>query len=805
MELHEKLGVFYLGRLFDPASGTTGDDLLLYDSQDLVTHAVCVGMTGSGKTGLGISILEEAAIDGIPALVIDPKGDLGNLLLTFPDLKPSDFLPWIDPDEARNRGLSPEEYAGQQAALWKRGLSEWGQDGDRIRRLRESADFAVYTPGSDAGLPVSVLSSFAAPPAEVAGDRDLLRDRISTTASGLLSLLGITADPVRSPQHILVSNILDHAWKRGKNLDLGALIRQIQDPPFSRVGVMDLESFYPRKERFELAVTLNNLLAAPGFGAWLEGDPLDVQALLYTPEGRPRVSIFSIAHLGDSERMFFVSMLLNEVLTWMRSRPGTSSLRALLYMDEIFGYMPPVAEPPSKRLLLTLLKQARAYGLGLVLATQNPVDLDYKGLSNTGTWFLGRLQTERDRRRVLDGLQGAAAGAAGFDRGRIAELLSGLGKRVFLLHNVHDEAPVLFQTRWAMSYLRGPLTRRQIARLMDPRKKKRAPSEARPAPVPAPEEPRPAAAETPAQTAPPMLPPGIPQVFLPPDERPDPETTAYLPRILGIARVHCVLTRKQLKETLKTALLHGIPDPLAGPDWTKAAEISADPGVLGEDPEPGIPFADLPPAAGKKSSYRSWKRSFSEHLYRTCRVVRWRSPSLGEISRPGESERDFRVRLVDRAREERDRVKERLRRKYQSRFQTLRERLQRARAAYDREVQQAGQQKVQTVISVGAALLDTLLSRRRSIPVRSGKTAARDLGRISKESGDIRRAREKVETVRKRIQELEEELKSELEQVDRLYDPAREEFEKIVLKPRRTDIDVRFFGLAWVPTASSKT
>ena len=467
-EQFEKLGAFYLGRPYDPVKKAAQPGLILYDSKDLVTHAVCVGMTGSGKTGLCIDLLEEAALDGVPAIAIDPKGDLTNLMLTFPELRPEDFRPWINEDDARAKSLSPDEYAAQQAKLWRDGLASWGEDGERIRRLKDAADFAIYTPGSNAGIPVSIIASFAAPAQGVREDSELLRDRVTTTASSVLGLLGIAADPIQSREHILIANLLTKAWSAGEGLDLGALITQIQKPPMATVGALDLETFYPAKERAQLGVKINNLLASPGFNAWLEGVPLDAGQLLRSENGKPRVAIVSIAHLSEAERMFFVSLLLNQVLDWARSQSGTTSLRAVLYMDEIFGYFPPVAEPPSKRPLLTLLKQARAFGLGIVLATQNPVDLDYKGLANAGTWFLGRLQTERDKARVLEGLESASAAAhAQFDKSEIDNLLSGLSQRIFLMHNVHEEAPVVFESRWAMSYLRGPLTRDQIKRLMD--------------------------------------------------------------------------------------------------------------------------------------------------------------------------------------------------------------------------------------------------------------------------------------------------------------------------------------------------
>ena len=474
---YEKLGQFYLGREYDLEKKSSADrNLVLYDSKDLVTHAIVVGMTGSGKTGLCIDLIEEAAIDGVPAIAIDPKGDLTNLLLTFPDLRPEDFRPWINEDDAAREGLSADDFAKQQAELWRNGLASWGEDGERIRRLKAAADFAIYTPGSTAGIPVSIVRSFAAPPAALREDAELFRERVATTATSLLALVGIAADPVKSREHILLSTLFTAAWTAGQDLDLTALVNQVQKPPMGRIGALDLEKFYPAKDREDLALRINGLIAAPGFAGWLEGEPLDIGAFFRSSAGKPRVSIFSIAHLSDAERMFFVALLLNEIYGWIRTQSGTTSLRAILYMDEIFGYFPPVAEPPSKRPMLNLLKQARAFGLGVVLATQNPVDLDYKGLANTGTWFLGRLQTDRDKQRVLDGLEGAAAAqSASFDRKSMEELLAGLTTRVFLMNNVHEDGPVVLESRWAMSYLRGPLTRDQIKVLMSDRRPQATP------------------------------------------------------------------------------------------------------------------------------------------------------------------------------------------------------------------------------------------------------------------------------------------------------------------------------------------
>ena len=467
-EDYERLGAFYLGRLGEgTAPVDTAKSLLLYQSRDLLTHGVCIGMTGSGKTGLCLNLIEEAAIDMIPVIAIDPKGDLGNLLLTFPELRPEDFKPWVSADEARRTQISVDELAQQKSTLWKDGLEKWDQSGARIQKLKDAADFAIYTPGSSAGLPVSILGSLEAPPREISEDDDLLRERVGNVATCLLTLLGINADPLKSREHILVSNIVDNVWRAGRSIDLLELITLIQNPPMKRVGALDLETFFPQKERNELALSLNNLLAAPGFDSWLKGMPLNIEDFLYTKEGKPRISIFSIAHLNDTERMFFVTLLLNQVLSWMRTQSGSSSLRAILYMDEIYGYFPPVANPPSKTPLLTLLKQARAYGLGILLASQNSVDLDYKGLANAGTWFIGRLQTERDKARLLDGLEGAAAeNGKVVNRQDLQKLLGRLRTRLFLLNNIHEDQPVVFETRWTLSYLFGPLARGQIKSLM---------------------------------------------------------------------------------------------------------------------------------------------------------------------------------------------------------------------------------------------------------------------------------------------------------------------------------------------------
>jgi hypothetical protein len=802
VDSYEKLGAFYLGRAYSLAEkqGREGE-LLLYDSKDLVTHAVCVGMTGSGKTGLCIGLLEEAAIDGIPAIVIDPKGDLPNLLLTFPELRPEDFTPWVNEDDARKEDLSVEEYGAQQAELWRKGLAGWGQNGARIRRLRESADFAVYTPGSTAGLPVSILSSFAAPPQALRDDRELLGDRVGTTVTSLLGLLGMDADPIQSREHILLSTILDAAWREGRDLDLAALIGAIQSPTVNKVGVLDMETFYPEGERFKLAMALNNLLAAPGFAAWMEGEPLEVERMLHTPEGRPRIAIFSIAHLGDEERMFFVSLLLNQVLGWMRGQSGTTSLRAIVYMDEIFGYFPPVANPPSKAPLLTLLKQGRAYGVGVVLATQNPVDLDYKGLSNTGTWFIGRLQTERDKARVLEGLEGVAAGSEmRFDRGAMEEMLAGLGKRVFLLNNVHDDEPVVFETRWVMSYLRGPLTRDQIKVLMDPRREQAA------ARVQAMETaagaPAVRAAPAASRSEQPMLGPSIPQHFVPLRGSAAPgHELVYEPMVLAAGRVLFADRKTKLETSEELVTLTPLSTAAVALDWADAMEADLDLGDLGDGPEGAARYGELPGAATKKASYAAWKREFKDWLYRNRTLELYKSLLLKEYSRPGESEHDFRLRLSQEAREARDKALEKLRKKYAPKLATLQERVRRAEQAVEREAEQAKDAKLQTAISVGATLLGAMLGRKAVSRSSVGRatTAARGVGRSMKQAQDVHRARATVEATVERLAELEAEFEAETEQIREKYDPALEDLETVVVRPKKKDIAVQLVALAWAP------
>lgn len=796
MQDFEKLGVFYLGKEYDLTNNELKENLILYEAKDLTTHAMIVGMTGSGKTGLAINLLEEAAIDGIPSILIDPKGDLGNLLLQFPELRPEDFRPWIDEAEAVRKGMDPDAFATKTAENWKSGLAQWGQEPERIQRLKDAVSMTIYTPGNTAGQPLQILRSFTPPSANIIQDSSAFRDRIISTISGLLNLLGLDTDPVQSRDHILLSNILDQAWREGRSLDIAGLIHEIQKPSFKKIGVFDLESFYPSKERFKLAISLNNLLASPGFTAWLEGEPLDIQRLLYTPEGKPRVSIISIAHLSDGERMFFVTLLLNEVVSWIRGQSGTSSLRALLYMDEIFGYFPPTANPPSKLPMLTLLKQARAFGLGVVLATQNPVDLDYKGLANCGTWFIGRLQTERDKMRVIEGLEGAAVSATGgFDRPQMEKILAGLGNRIFLMRNVHENDSVVFQTRWAMSYLRGPLTLPQIQALSVGIK-------------PVLPSPTPSRFETPAYEATPVphpiLPPDVPEYYL----RPQGVTgsVVYRPTAIGIAKMHFVNAKAKVDTWVTRTLIAPLSEDGRDALWQDAEYHSDLTNELSTKSLGEGQFIPLPSGITNAGVVESWKKTLSIHLYQHDTLTLMQYPELQLTSKPEETEGDFRARVAQALREKRDLEVAKMKAKFAPKFQTLENKIRLSQERIEREKAQAEQQKIGTYVSVGATLLGALLGRSARVgTVGRAATAAKSMSRIGKESAEVQRAKDSLENLQEQLKALQEQFDEALAPLRLDVDPMSLDLHPNIIRPRKSDIIIDTIGICWVPSGKVLT
>ena len=784
---YEKLGLFYLGKQFDLETGSRLNDLVLYDSRDLLTHAVVVGMTGSGKTGLGITLIEEAAIDGIPVLAIDPKGDLGNLLLTFPNLAPSDFAPWIDSGEAQRHNTTVDAYAADAAQRWKAGLAEWNQDGARIAKLKAAADVTVYTPGSRIGTPLAILGSLGPAGAEPGEEA---QSDIATTASSLLGLAGIDNVQPHSREQALVSAILAGRPPNAP-ADLRWLVQQIQRPSFDSIGVLDLETFFPARDRQELALRFNSVLAAPGFDAWSAGEPLDAASLLFTPAGKPRIAIISVAHLDDTQRMLVVSMVLNAVLRWTRRQSGTSSLRALVYMDEVFGYLPPVANPPSKLPLLTLLKQARAFGVGLVLATQNPVDLDYKALSNTGTWFLGKLQTERDKARVLDGLEGVSSG---LDRQGIDRALKSLRGRVFLMHNVHEQAPIAFETRWALSYLRGPMGREELRRFA---RVPESTTNTTPPPIPAQ-----VAASPAASTAKPVVPAGIDEYVLPSDSGSPAE---YAPVLYGAARVQYTDTKRGIDVTRSVQAIvpfSGGPIPV---DWERAEETPHSPETLAPASTGGAaPHQPLPPAALDKKRYAVWAKDFEQWVARAQPLKVFTVPSMKLVSKPGESERDFQARIQHAGRETRDAAVEKLRQQYAPKVARLQEKARKAEEAVGKEQQQASQQKLQTAVSIGATMLGALMGRRAVSLSTLGRatTAARGVGRSAKETEDVAKAQARLQEAQTELAALEAELQEEVAALEGAA-PGGIELETIEIKPKRGGVDVRIVALAWKPVSNT--
>ena len=775
--------------------------LLLYDSKDLTTHAFCVGMTGSGKTGLCIGLLEEAAIDGVPAIVIDPKGDLTNLALSFPELRPEDFRPWIDEAAAARKGQSPDAYAAATASQWREGLARSGQDGARVQRFRDGAEVVIYTPGSASGRPVRVLDTLAAPRQAVRDDPDAMRERVVGTVTGLLTLLGVDADPVRSPAHILLSSILTRAWEAGQDLGLGELVRAIVDPPFDRVGVMDVETFFPSKDRHALARSLNGVLASPGFAAWMQGEPLDARTLLYGPEGKPRLSVLCIAHLNDTERMFFVTLLLNEVVSWMRAQSGSSSLRAVLYMDEVAGYLPPSQNPPSKAPMMTLLKQARAFGLGVVLASQNPVDIDYKALSNCGTWFLGRLQAERDVDRVIDGLMGATNEvSAALDRGAVRRTLSGLEARTFLLNNVHEDGPRLFRTRWALSYLSGPLSRVQIRRLIASEQPDAAKAATPAAPASEAGAPGPATSavgvgsrvEVTGDGLRPVVPPAVPEVFAGGHAG-----ARYVPGLLAEVRLHYVRKGAGVDAFKDQLVVTSLGDGEVGHVWDRSYRYDPSAVPLSSEPVEGTRFEPLPDGVANAARMKQYASALERHLYQSATESVWCCPELKRYSALGESKAEFIAGLQQTLREQRDGEVTKLQADYDRKREALMKRVHAAETALGSQRAQRAEAQSRVALDAGLGVARMLFGGRSR---RSARTAIRAVTRASKESSDVARAEEELRFREQAVAALDAERADALRALADAHAAASPAVEEVRIRPSKSEIDLKRLALCWWAT-----
>ena len=789
-----------LGFRLDPKTGKPGPDALTIESADLTTHGVIVGMTGSGKTGLAIVLLEEALLAGIPALILDPKGDMGNLLLTFPGMSAQEFRPWVNEDDARSESLSLDDFAAKTATVWRDGLRSQGIEPERIQALRDAADFTIYTPGSESGVPLNVVGSLAAPTLSWETEAETLRDEIEGIVTSLLGLVGIEADPLSSREFVLLANLVENAWRAGQNLDLGALIAQVQSPPLRKLGVFELDTFFPPKDRTALALKLNGLVASPAFGTWVEGQPLDPATLLRTPDGKPRAAIVYLAHLSDQERQFVVTLVLSKLVTWMRSQPGTSDLRTLVYMDEVFGFVPPTAAPPAKKPILTILKQGRAFGVGMALATQNPVDLDYKAMANAGTWLVGRLQTENDKARVLEGLRSAAGGT---DVAALDTAIGGLQKRQFLLVSAKSNQPALFQTRWAMSYLRGPLTKDQVATLM-----RDAP---KPAPEPAPA-PAATAAGNPADTADasPVLPPvadGVPVAYL------DPAAT-------WAAAVGADPGGHRLQAFVAARVSLRFDDSSAGIDEQQEYEALYGPldGGLDLATERAVDYDDRdfrpePPAGGvyvlpsapirQPSFFRDAERDIARRLVDRQALDVFRNRSLKLTSRPGETKEQFSARCDEAAQLAADAEAAQLKRKLEAKQAKLQAALEIAKRRVAELDTQARARQANELVAGAGAVLGALFGGRRS-----ARSITNAIGSVASRRGMSAAAAQRRETAEAKAQhsedalhEVEQEILDEVQRIDAEWQAKGAEIETLSIHPEAADVHVEKLTLLWVPTA----
>jgi hypothetical protein len=799
---------FFLGKVYDINKKKVLDEKVIYDPSDLTTHGIVTGMTGSGKTGFCIGLLEEAALQGIPAIVVDPKGDLTNLVLHFPDQLPADFEPWIDPDAAMRQNKTTAQLAEETAKGWKEGLASWGLGKEQLLALKNSAKFTIFTPGSTAGHPVNILSSFEAPVIPWEENRELLREKIASTVTALLGLIGLKEiDPLRSREHILLSNLIENAWSQGKSLDLPSLILQTQKPPIERLGAFAVDTFFPEQDRFELAMLLNNFLAAPSFETWLEGQPLDIDAILFTKDQKPRHSIFYMAHLSDNERMFFTTLLFAAIETWMFTQRGTGSLRAIVYFDEIMGYMPPVANPPSRPILLRLLKQARAFGLGLLLATQNPVDVDYKALSNAGTWVIGRLQTDQDKQRLLDGLQSATGT---LDRNVFDRLISGLSKRVFLLHNVHESKPVVFTTRWAMNYLAGPLTRTQIpalnalagspvsAKISTSRDATKGPLESSVMGTATG-----VSGGTGLASERPAAPSGVDEYFLPFEL--DPASAAreqgttlpanvtakkvfYKPTFLTQAQVRYFNKKYGINlEKRLTSVVDQLPGGL--PRWEEFNFREIKPEQFQNSPQPNSHFHPIPSWLGERKKLDDLQKDFTSWIYRTAALEIFVNEEMNLASKPGESRQSFITRCQQAARTQPSRG--RAGSEYERRIQSLKQKIATAELKVKRNKDEVGQRNVE----MGAKALDTvfgLLTRRK----RSLSPGVTKFRMAQEAKADLELSEKNLEDLKQQLQALEQEQQAGgIGEVEMVSDNVIE----IPISPQQRDIYVEYSGILWLP------
>ncbi len=816
----------FLGGSIDPATHdrTTDDDSshVSVATDKFTTHGVIVGMTGSGKTGLGVILIEEVLAAGLPVIAIDPKGDLTNLCLTFPNLAPEDFRPWVDEAQAKGEGQTPEEFAAAQAALWTKGLGRWSLSGADIGALRKSTDFSIYTPGSQSGIPMNIVGSLQVP--EDLGDAEVVGDEIEGYVSGLLGLVGIDADPLSSREHILLSNLISHSWAEGRALDLMTLVGLIANPPIRKLGVFELDQFFPESDRMGLAMKLNGLLASPSFAAWGAGPPLDIQSMLFTPDGAPRCAIITTAHLSDEERQFVTSLILAKLVTWMRRQSGTTDLRAMLYMDEVAGYLPPTANPPTKKPIMLLMKQARAFGVGVVLSTQNPVDVDYKALSNAGTWMIGRLQTDRDKARLLDGMSSAAGGV---DISAVGDTISGLGKREFMLRRAGKDTPEVFTSRWAMSYLRGPLTRDQIEGLMSDSAAAATAVAAGPTggavPVAAADGGRAAGAG-----------PAAPGATRSESALADDETS-LMPEVaqgtavryvdvaapwLGDVGGSSAGTRLEAAAVARIALRYdetkadlthdveyeAVLFPLEEQlDISRVVQVDYDDRDLRQNAPDGAVYR-LPDAKiGNKTFWTAVERELRDHLVRNLAIELPANTALKLYGRPGETAEEFEVRCLKFADDKADEEIAKLRDKYETKAKRLRDQIATAEDRIDVLEEQASSKKKSELLSTAGSVLGGLLGgRKRKGGMLGG--LLRDSGSAARRRGGTKASAERVDAAENKLgrltedlEELELEVEDDVTEIDAKWMSTAKEITTLSVGLEKTDVKVTQLVLAWVP------
>jgi hypothetical protein len=820
---------FYLGRAYDPIKQVVTDREITYDPADLTTHAVVTGMTGSGKTGLCVVLLEEAALQGIPAIIIDPKGDLTNLLLHFPDLAPQDFQPWIDADLARRAGKSLDEVATDAAASWRDGLKEWGIPQERILALRNSAQFTIFTPGSDAGISVSVLSSLAVPEISWKDNREVLREKITSTVTALLGLVGYTdIDPLRSREHILLSNIFENEWSQGKNVELAELVLQTQTPPFEKLGAFPVETFFPAKDRMELAMVLNNILAAPVFEAWREGQSLNIASMLYTDDGRPRHNIFYLAHLSDAERMFFVTLLLSAVETWMRTQSGSTSLRALLYMDEIFGYLPPLRNPPSKLPLLRMLKNARAFGLGLLLATQNPVDVDYKALSNAGTWFIGKLQTEQDKNRLLDGLESAAGG---IPRMVFDKLISSLGKRVFVLHNIHAKQTELLQTRTTMNFLAGPLTRNRIgdlnklASVEGPAQTQALAPHTTPMIEPSPilrpsaraAQSQPPTAHIQSSSTKPPVPAWIREYFLPQNyslpeafsavQRAMPaevmiDGVIYRPTLLASAEVRILDPKHGVDTEITRSALVKSPEKRGSIRWEDHPLKSDVLDSVDTSPAPSTRFSSIDAPLNDVKLMTALQKDFTDWVFRHSSVKARANQTLKVFAGPDISQAEFMKACADAAREARDAEIIKKTAQLDRQLKSLEDKLAREERELREDEADLSHRKMEEAGTHFENITGLFGGRRKASRLSSSLTKRR---MTEQAKADVEESVDALKQFNQQIAELHKRREEVIAEINDRWGRVVNEIAEVTIAPKKTDVLVKVFGVAWMPYYAIKS